>query len=42
MLKKFPGSPVVKTLHSNVGGTSSIPGQETKTPRAQGVDKKLK
>ena len=42
MLRKFPGSPVLKTLPSNAGGASSIPGQGTKIPHAQGVVKKLK
>ena len=30
----FPGGSVVKNLPSNAGGTSSIPGRGTKTPRA--------
>ena len=42
MLRKFPGSPVVKTLPANAGGASSIPGQGTKIPCAQAVVKKLK
>ena len=30
----FPGSPVVKTLPSNVGGSGSIPGWGAKIPHA--------
>ena len=30
----FPGGPVVKTLPSNAGGASSIPGQGDKIPHA--------
>ena len=30
----FSGSPVVKTLPSNAGGASSIPGQGAKIPHA--------
>ena len=33
-LRHFLGSPVVKTLPSNAGGTGSIPGCETKIPDA--------
>ena len=31
-IRDFPGSPVIKTLHS--GGTGSIPGWGTKIPHA--------
>ena len=33
-VKEFPGGPVVKTLPSNAGGASLIPGQGTKIPYA--------
>ena len=33
-LRDFLGSPVVKTLPSNAGGTGLIPGCETKIPNA--------
>ena len=32
--RDFPGSPVVKTLHSSARGTGLIPGQGTKIPHA--------
>ena len=31
---EFPGGPVVKTLHFNVGGAGLIPGLGTKIPHA--------
>ena len=34
--RDFPGDPVVKTLPSNAGGASSIPGQGAKIPHASG------
>ena len=39
-LKRFPGGPVVKTLHSNAGGTGSIPGRGTKIPHARQCSQK--
>ena len=41
-LKRFPGGPVVKTLHSNAGGSGSIPGQGTKIPHARQCSQKKK
>ena len=35
-LMDFPGSPVVKTLPSNAGSESSIPGWGVKIPQASG------
>lgn len=35
-----PGSPMVKTLSFNAGGTGSIPGQEVKIPHALRKKKK--
>ena len=32
--RDFPGGPVVKDLLANAGGIGSIPGHETKIPRA--------
>ena len=34
--RDFPGSPVVKTLPSNEGGTGLIPGWGAKIPHASG------
>ena len=34
LFRDFPGSPVVKTLPSNAGGTGSIPGGGPKIPHA--------
>ena len=34
MRREFPGGPVVKTLPSNVGGASTIPGWGSKVPHA--------
>ena len=38
----FPGGPVVKILPSNVQGTGSVPGQETKIPMCCKVQPKNK
>ena len=43
MTEDFPGCPVVKTLPSNAGGMSSIPGWGSKIPHVtQGSKKKKK
>ena len=43
MTEDFPGCPVVKTLPSNAGGMSSIPGWGSKIPHVtQGSKKKNK
>ena len=36
LLRGFPGGPVVKSLHSNVGDSSSNPGRGTNIPHAAG------
>ena len=41
-LKRFPGGPVVKTLHSSAGGAGSIPGQRPKIPHARQCSQKKK
>ena len=41
-LRDFLGGPVVKTLPSNAGGESSIPGCEAKIPHAHRAKKKKK
>ena len=41
-MQDFPGSPVVKTLLSNIGYASSIPGGGAKIPHASQKKKKKK
>ena len=41
-MQDFPGSPVVKTLLSNIGYASSIPGGGAKIPHALQTKKKKK
>ena len=40
LFREFPDDSMVKTLPSNVGDASSIPGQETKIPHATWPKKK--